>query len=220
MTKTPKTILAIDAVIGSGSVSLRQDGKELAFKFGNSQTPLSENLLSLVEALLHETDIEKNSIDTVATTIGPGSYTGIRVGVSTALGLKASLGCEIAGVPTLRVFAEAPIDADKDIVAATYAGGTDLIYQRFTFLDGKVEEFGTPEIGGVEIISTFGDSELFIDQGTIDKLDLSSLGEQFSAVDENIAGLVGSVVSKFGQKDFSKAIEPIYGREFGANKTR
>ena len=61
----------------------------------------SEKLLTLVAAVLAETNTEFHSVDAVAVSSGPGSFTGLRIGVSAAKGLVAAHGKALLGVPSI-----------------------------------------------------------------------------------------------------------------------
>ncbi len=100
-------LLAIDASGVAGSVAYIKDGKlagEYYFcdKLTHSQTimPMLEHMKSLISINLDE-------VDAVAVTAGPGSFTGLRIGVTAAKALALALEVPIIGVPTLDVIAQA-----------------------------------------------------------------------------------------------------------------
>ena len=99
-------LLAIDASGVAGSVAYIKNGKlagEYYFcdKLTHSQTimPMLEHMKSLIQINLDE-------VDAVAVTAGPGSFTGLRIGVTAAKTLALALGVPIIGVPTLDVIAD------------------------------------------------------------------------------------------------------------------
>lgn len=65
----------------------------------------AERLMSIVDAALEAANLDLKAVERIAVTIGPGSFTGIRVGVSLARGFALSLGVEAVGVTTLEVLA-------------------------------------------------------------------------------------------------------------------
>ena len=67
----------------------------------------SERLMPLIDALLKESSIEREQLEAIAVAAGPGSFTGIRIGVSTARALAQGLGIPAVGVSTLQALAEA-----------------------------------------------------------------------------------------------------------------
>jgi len=65
----------------------------------------AETLVPWVERLLAEADVEAGKLELVVVASGPGSFTGLRIGMATAKGLAAGAGCGIVGVPTLDAWA-------------------------------------------------------------------------------------------------------------------
>ena len=67
----------------------------------------SEELLTLIQEVLHDAGIGIQDLDAIAVSIGPGSFTGLRIGLSTAKGLSYALDKPIVAVPTFEAIAEA-----------------------------------------------------------------------------------------------------------------
>ncbi|MBB3540498.1 MULTISPECIES: tRNA (adenosine(37)-N6)-threonylcarbamoyltransferase complex dimerization subunit type 1 TsaB [unclassified Rhizobium] len=67
----------------------------------------AEHLMGIVDRVLEQAGVALSAVDRIAVTIGPGSFTGIRVGVAAARGFALSLGVPAVGVTTLAVMAEA-----------------------------------------------------------------------------------------------------------------
>lgn len=96
-----ETILSIEAAIAGGSISLIRDGDEIGHWIGTGNVSRAEELLGDIDRLMREKDIGRADIGLVAVSAGPGSFTGIRIGIATALGLKNGLGVELASVSAL-----------------------------------------------------------------------------------------------------------------------
>jgi tRNA threonylcarbamoyladenosine biosynthesis protein TsaB len=71
----------------------------------NVKTTHSERLMSAIDTVLRQSDLSLDGIDAFAVAIGPGSFTGLRIGLSTVKGLSYATGKPIATVPTLDAFA-------------------------------------------------------------------------------------------------------------------
>lgn len=99
-------ILCIETATRSCSVALAKDGNLLHFKEEISDKySHSEQLTSFVESLLKKHNIGFPDLDAVAVSKGPGSYTGLRIGVSTAKGLCYALDKPLIGISTLKAMA-------------------------------------------------------------------------------------------------------------------
>lgn len=90
----------------------------------------SERLTPLIEDVLRRADVESSALDAVAVSMGPGSYTGLRIGVSTAKGWALSTGADLVGVPTLAAYAARlrPMTEAGDVVAALFDARRDEVY--------------------------------------------------------------------------------------------
>ncbi|MGZ3596369.1 MAG: tRNA (adenosine(37)-N6)-threonylcarbamoyltransferase complex dimerization subunit type 1 TsaB [Syntrophales bacterium] len=97
--------LAIDTSTKSASIALLRDSDILSESFFNLDVNHSLVLLPALEHLLRLSSIQAGEIDLFACTMGPGSFTGLRVGASTIKGLALATGKPIAGVSTLEALA-------------------------------------------------------------------------------------------------------------------
>jgi len=98
-------LLALETATEAASVALLRDGEPLAALELPADRPASEALLPAILELLAARSLEPASLDAFAVSIGPGSFTGLRVGVATAKGLAFGAGRCVAGVPTLAALA-------------------------------------------------------------------------------------------------------------------
>jgi len=97
--------LGLDTSTGSGSVGLT-DGQGLAAELNlRSATTHSGRLLPSVQALLAAAGETLDRIDLLAVACGPGSFTGLRIGMATARGLALSIGRPVTGFSTLQMIA-------------------------------------------------------------------------------------------------------------------
>ncbi|MFD0989275.1 tRNA (adenosine(37)-N6)-threonylcarbamoyltransferase complex dimerization subunit type 1 TsaB [Mariniflexile jejuense] len=99
-------ILSIETATTNCSVSLSKEGKTIVLKEDNSKNySHAESLHVFIDAVLKEANIAPNKLDAIAISKGPGSYTGLRIGVSAAKGLCFALGKPLISVSTLESLA-------------------------------------------------------------------------------------------------------------------
>ncbi|AHG43798.1 O-sialoglycoprotein endopeptidase [Rhizobium leguminosarum bv. trifolii CB782] len=94
----------------------------------------AEHLIGIVDRALDQADMELSDIDRIAVTIGPGSFTGIRVGVAAARGFALSLNVPAVGVTTLEVMASAQREKTphRPVLAAMDAKRDEIYLQSFS----------------------------------------------------------------------------------------
>ena len=97
-------ILGIETSTRAASVAVIFDGKILAESLRESPQSFSETLMPQVEEVIKISGAFEN-LDAVAVSIGPGSFTGLRIGLATAKALVYAWGIKIIGVPTLQAMA-------------------------------------------------------------------------------------------------------------------
>ena len=98
-------VLGIDTSTSCGSVGLIDDGEVISDYLLNIPVTHSERLLGAIEFVLREARCPIENLDGWAISLGPGSFTGLRIGVSTMKGLAFATGKPVAGVSTLDVLA-------------------------------------------------------------------------------------------------------------------
>tara|TARA_R110000850_G_scaffold199977_1_gene326118 strand:- start:10238 stop:10897 length:660 start_codon:yes stop_codon:yes gene_type:complete len=105
-------LLCLETSTTNCSVSLVKDGITLSLREDNSKSySHAERLHNFISDVLHEARVFKNELDAVAVSKGPGSYTGLRIGVSAAKGLCFALDLPLISVDTLHAFA---LQVNKD----------------------------------------------------------------------------------------------------------
>lgn len=97
----------------------------------------AERLMAMIDEALAQARLSLSDLGRIGVTVGPGSFTGIRVGVAAARGLALALGVECVGVSTLEVLAETASEPDMPILAAINAHRDEVYAQSF--------QAGTPQ---------------------------------------------------------------------------
>ena len=136
-------LLAFDTTAPACSIALVRDGLVI----GGVQEPMpqgqAEALVPLIERVIGEAGVSYAALDRIAVTVGPGSFTGVRVGLSTARALGLAAGKPVIGVSSLDVLAAAvPADertAGVSILAAADTKRGEVYIQPFCATDGAPE---------------------------------------------------------------------------------
>jgi len=128
-------LLAFETSIGNCSVALLFNNKQ-HFVMSENKLMQSEELIVMVNAVLKENGVTYQDLDGIACTLGPGSFTGIRVGIAAARGMKKVLQTvKLIGVSTLEVMVhETPnkLTQGKKILSALKAYGDEFYTQEFS----------------------------------------------------------------------------------------
>jgi len=119
-------LLAIDTSTDTASLALVQDGEVLAELTWRCEQNHSSQLLPRLTGLLGWADLGPRDISGIIVARGPGSFNGLRVGVSTAKGLAFSLGIPIVGISTLEVEAYQHAETDLPICPIFNAGRGEI----------------------------------------------------------------------------------------------
>lgn len=109
-------LLLIETATEICSVALSKNGELLALQETDESYAHASQLTLLIERCLTEAGINMEALDAVAVSAGPGSYTGLRIGVSTAKGICYALNKPLIGVNTLLALARAST-AEKQLDA-------------------------------------------------------------------------------------------------------
>ena len=145
-------ILAIETSAGAASAAITEEGRILASGYQDTGLTHSRTLMPLVEGLFRNADIAPASLDAIAVSVGPGSFTGIRIGVAAAKGLALGLDIPCAAVSTLAALARHAAPCGGLLVCAMDARRGQVYNALFDAGNGGAErgergtrlEYGTP----------------------------------------------------------------------------
>lgn len=119
-TAAAATILAFDTTMQACSAALWRDGSIRTHRFEPRQRGHAEALMPMVEAVRRDAAAAWSDIDAIAVTVGPGTFTGVRIGLAAARGLALVTGAVVAGVTSLEALA-------AEALAASPADGHLLV---------------------------------------------------------------------------------------------
>ncbi len=131
-------ILALETSAKAVSAAITENGKVLASGYQDTGLTHSRTLMPIVEHLFKNTGMKLVDMDAVAVANGPGSFTGIRIGVSAAKGLAFGADKPLVGVSTLSAMARNVAFSDGLIVCAMDARRNQIYNALFAAENGKI----------------------------------------------------------------------------------
>jgi tRNA threonylcarbamoyladenosine biosynthesis protein TsaB len=141
MLDAEERVLGIDAASVSGSVALARPAgilKEVALAERGAH---AHDLLGRIDDLLEHAGLRPDDLRGIAATLGPGSFTGVRVGLATGKGLAYALGIPLVGLSTLDALARATVvqggEAAISLWAVVDAGRGEVYAALFRITDGE-----------------------------------------------------------------------------------
>lgn len=123
-------VLGIDTATRRSSVALARAGRIASLVHLDGQDGRAGDLLARLDELLTGAELRPADLRGIAVTVGPGSFTGVRIGMATAKGLAYSLDVPLAGLSTLEALARAalPSAADAPGLCAVLEAGKGEVY--------------------------------------------------------------------------------------------
>lgn len=137
-------ILGIDSSARSASVAITDGEKLLGCYYTNTGLTHSQTLLPMIESLLKNANVILDDIDLIAVNKGPGSFTGIRIGVAAAKGLADVKKIPVYGASTLESMAYNLIDTDCIACCVMDARCNQVYNATFDITNGKITRL-TPD---------------------------------------------------------------------------
>jgi len=132
-------ILAVETATRAGGVALAFGEAVVAAESGDAAVSHSTNLIEMIERVLGQANWKLSEIDLFAVAIGPGSFTGLRIGLATVKAFAVHLGKKIAGVSTLAAVAHAS-QVNGKLVSLLPAGRGEVFAQQFLGRDDETTE--------------------------------------------------------------------------------
>jgi tRNA threonylcarbamoyladenosine biosynthesis protein TsaB len=155
-------ILNIETATKNCSVSLAKEGKTILFKeIAEQGYSHAEKLHVFIEEILKETAISVRDLKAVAISKGPGSYTGLRIGVSTAKGLCYALGVPLISIDTLQVLARQVVNVKGLVIPMIDARRMEVYSAVFDTQYNKIMEVQA-EVLTEDSYATFSENIYFI----------------------------------------------------------
>ncbi len=225
-------ILALETSAKSVSAAVAEDGVIIASAYQNSGLTHSRTLMPLMDGMLHNAALTLEDINLIAVAHGPGSFTGLRIGVSAAKGLAWAKELPCCGVSTLEAMARGVSDFDGLIVCAMDARRQQVYHALFRSENGALTRLcedcaiGLEELAGhlrelPQPMLVVGDGgQLCYDYLTAAGIPcrLASPGHRF----QNAIGvaLAAADMARAGQTCTAQELQPVYLRLSQAERER
>lgn len=188
-------ILSLDSSSVTASVAITENGKILSEKFINNGLTHSQTLMPLVEDALNDSCVSIKDIDLFTVTNGPGSFTGVRIGISAVKGMADALNKKCFAVSTLEAIAE-PLKGEDVIACAVMDARCNQVYTASFNLGNRLCEDKAvliDELG--DELKQYDKKVVFIGDGSLLCYEkLHEIIQNCEVADENIRYIHGSSV--------------------------
>ncbi len=228
------TILGLETATNICSVALVKDGKLLAIRESLGVKEHSSALTGFIAEVFTEAGLTLHQMDAVAVSMGPGSYTGLRIGVSSAKGLCYALDKPFIAVDTLKSLSWQALQKCVELAKPTenvlFVPMLDArrmeVYTAVFDHNLQVLEPVNALVVTEEAFSTFTRKEiLYFGDGAAKCTSMLGANDKFTFWDE--ISLSGKAICMLAEKDFEKGnfadvayCEPFYLKDFVAGKPR
>jgi len=139
-------VLALDTTLSACSVAFAVDGRIAAHSFEQLGHGHAERLMPMLEAARQDSGLAYQDLDLIAVTVGPGTFTGVRIGLAAARALALPHGIPVAGVSTLQALAWGA-GPGSPVMAAINARKGQFYLQTFS---GTLEPLSAAMLGMAE----------------------------------------------------------------------
>ena len=194
-------ILAIDTSCSACSASIISDGRLMANYYLDNKLTHSVKLMPMVDEILKNLGLTPADIDVFACGTGPGSFTGLRIGIATVKGLAVTFDTPVAGVCSLEAAAYNFASADKDIYVITDARNKNVFYAAYRPTGEAVEQIFSPDMGNLEeIVQKISVPCIFAGDGIFKYSDILATNKNITLAPPSLAMPCASGVAAAAEK--------------------
>ena len=226
-------ILGFDSSGMVASVAIVEDDILVAEYSVNYKKTHSQTLLPMFDEVVRMTELDPESIDAIAVAAGPGSFTGLRIGMSTVKGLGLALDKPVIAVPTCHALAFNLWGSDKLICPILDARRSQVYTALYEFENGEMitlKEQEAMDIGDLtDIINTMERDVIFVGDGIpvfkerIKENVIKNVSVAPAHLNRQRAGSVaalGLIYMKEGKAESADDVKPVYLRKSQAERER
>ncbi len=219
-------ILSVDTSSNVATVAVTDDDKLICEILVNTKKTHSQTLMPMIDSALKQSELEISDIDLIASANGPGSFTGLRIGVSAVKGLAHAMDIPVVGVSILTAMAY-NLPFCEYIISPILDARRDQVYNAvYEWNDGEIKEICEPRALSVdELISGFLTSDkkvVFLGDGVSvhkeyikEKLGDKAVFAPVSANEQRASGLIAAAKKLYDEGKAVSCYElaPIYLRK-------
>lgn len=211
-------LLLLDTSTKSFSLAVAAGDKILASKNLVLEKILSSSIIPTIKNVLHKADIDLSAIDGFGVGLGPGSFTSLRVGVSTVKGLAFALNKPVVGISSLDVIATG-LPGDYSSLCVICDARRDLVYACFYEKVGKrlKQKSDYMLLPPVDVIKKIKEKTIFVGDGITMLAKENLVKENFVLADENFwfpnaKNLFPLVIERFIEQEYDDIdkLVPLY----------
>ena len=219
-------ILNIETATKNCSVSIANNGETIALKELNSgEYSHAEKLHEFIEEVIHESKIELYDLKAVAVSKGPGSYTGLRIGVSAAKGLCFALDIPLISVDTLKTLALSVSITEGCVIPLLDARRMEVYSSVFDFKNKKIREVKAEVITEDSFHNFLTKQKVYLVGDGVEKCKGIITSENAIFIDDKLPS--ANEMAMISYKKFKKNniedvayFEPFYLKDFVAIKSK
>ncbi len=217
-------ILAVDTSSFPASAAIAENGILLGEYVIRNQRKHSQNLMVMVERLLDDLETDISEVDMFAVTVGPGSFTGLRIGISTIRAFAQAVGKPVVGVSTLEALAYNHAGADAVVIPMLDARRDEVFTAAYSFSGNAPLELAAPAVMTVaEITGKFKDRAVIYTGDGMMKHREEIQGENIIFAPANLSEVRASSVAALAFLKEREAVEynnitPLYLRKSQAER--
>lgn len=220
-------ILAVDSATRWAGLALHNGTAVIAENCWQCLNNHTQELAPALQNMMKRVNVTPDDITAVAVAIGPGSYTGLRVGLALAKGLALTHKIPLIGVPTLDIVAANFGAMDKQLVIAIEAGRSRMTAAGYQWQNkhGWQVQWGPKNGTWEELLTPLSGKTLFAGELTAERVKvLRRMNDQFQAATPAFSVRRPAVLAEIGwrrlhagQTDAAEHLTPIYMRDPAGN---
>ncbi len=160
--------LALETATSHQSIAIFHDEELLGYTECDSSRSLPPQIIPQIHQLLEETSLSVAMLEGLAVSIGPGTFTGLRVGLATMTAFRLALGVPLVGVSTLEGLAWNLSNSDLPIISTVAIRGDLVYWGKFRWQRGKIVCLASDRIGKLpEICANLSEPTCILGDGWI-----------------------------------------------------